>query len=126
MFESDRPAMHGRGHTITVEPHGDGYTVVERTDGRYGTTRAVVATEDAAILLAQSYAATLGAVYTPTPQGWLWDRLMTPAEVATAFRVDTKTVNRWAKRGKLKAIRTLGGHRRYSAEQVAALIGGAL
>lgn len=38
---------------------------------------------------------------------------MTPAEVAAAFRVDTKTVARWAAAGRLPCIRTLGGHRRF-------------
>jgi len=33
--------------------------------------------------------------------------LLTPAEVATMFRVDPKTVTRWAKAGKLTSIRTL-------------------
>ena len=37
--------------------------------------------------------------------------LLTPAEVAALFRVDPKTVTRWAKAGKLTSIRTLGGHR---------------
>ncbi len=41
------------------------------------------------------------------------DRLLKPAEVAALFRVDPKTVTRWAKAGKLSAIRTLGGHRRF-------------
>ena len=39
--------------------------------------------------------------------------LLIPAEVASMFRVDPKTVTRWAKVGKLSSIRTLGGHRRY-------------
>jgi len=39
--------------------------------------------------------------------------LLTPAEVAAMFRVDPKTVTRWAKAGKLSSVRTLGGHRRY-------------
>jgi excisionase family DNA binding protein len=46
------------------------------------------------------------------------DALLTPAEVAALFRVDPKTVTRWAKAGKLSSIRTLGGHRRYRAEEV--------
>jgi excisionase family DNA binding protein len=46
--------------------------------------------------------------------------LLTPAEVAAAFRVDPKTVTRWAKSGKLNSIRTLGGHRRYLASEVMA------
>lgn len=46
------------------------------------------------------------------------DALLTPAEVAKKFRVDPKTVTRWAKAGKLSSIRTLGGHRRYRAAEV--------
>lgn len=48
--------------------------------------------------------------------------LLTPAEVATMFRVDPKTVTRWAKAGKLTSIRTLGGHRRYREAEVRALL----
>ncbi|MDX6206991.1 MAG: hypothetical protein QOE76_3142 [Frankiales bacterium] len=50
--------------------------------------------------------------------------LLTPAEVATMFRVDPKTVTRWAKAGKLTSIRTLGGHRRYRESEVRSLLGG--
>ena len=50
--------------------------------------------------------------------------LLTPAEVATMFRVDPKTVTRWAKSGKLTSIRTLGGHRRYRETEVRALLSG--
>ena len=46
------------------------------------------------------------------------DILMTPREVAALFRVDPKTVGRWARDGKLTAIRTLGGHRRFPASEV--------
>ena len=48
--------------------------------------------------------------------------LLTPAEVASLFRVDPKTVTRWAKAGKLTAIRTLGGHRRYRQSEVQSLL----
>jgi len=51
--------------------------------------------------------------------------LLTPAEVATMFRVDPKTVTRWAKAGKLTSIRTLGGHRRYRADEVKRFLEGA-
>jgi excisionase family DNA binding protein len=47
---------------------------------------------------------------------------MTPAEVAALFRVDPKTVTRWADAGKLTAIRTLGGHRRYRQVEVQNLL----
>lgn len=50
--------------------------------------------------------------------------LLTTNEVATIFRVDPKTVARWAKTGKLTFIRTLGGHRRYREVEVRALLAG--
>lgn len=50
------------------------------------------------------------------------DRLLTPAEVAQLFRVHPKTVSRWVSAGKLSAVRTLGGHRRYRASEVYALL----
>lgn len=46
------------------------------------------------------------------------DRLLTPSEVAEKFRVNPKTVTRWARAGKLNAIRTLGGHRRFRESEV--------
>ena len=50
------------------------------------------------------------------------ENLLTPSEVAALFRVDPKTVTRWAKAGKLTSIRTLGGHRRYKESEVRALL----
>ena len=50
------------------------------------------------------------------------ENLLTPAEVAALFRVDPKTVTRWAKAGKLTSIRTLGGHRRYKESEVRTLL----
>jgi excisionase family DNA binding protein len=54
------------------------------------------------------------------------ETLLTPAEVAAMFRVDPKTVTRWAKAGKLSSIRTLGGHRRYRESEVRQLLAGVL
>ena len=48
--------------------------------------------------------------------------LLTPSEVAILFRVDPKTVTRWAKAGKLTSVRTLGGHRRYKESEVKSLL----
>lgn len=50
------------------------------------------------------------------------ETLLTPSEVAEIFRVDPKTVTRWAKAGKLQAVRTLGGHRRYRKSEVLELL----
>lgn len=52
------------------------------------------------------------------------ETLLTPSEVAALFRVDPKTVTRWAKAGKLSSIRTLGGHRRYREAEVRDLLNG--
>ncbi|MCG7320340.1 MULTISPECIES: BldC family transcriptional regulator [Arsenicicoccus] len=52
------------------------------------------------------------------------EKLLTPAEVAELFRVDPKTVTRWAKAGKLNSIRTLGGHRRYRESEIRQLLDG--
>jgi excisionase family DNA binding protein len=54
------------------------------------------------------------------------EALLTPSEVATLFRVDPRTVTRWAKAGKLTSIRTLGGHRRYRASEVRSLFEGSI
>lgn len=52
------------------------------------------------------------------------DRLMTPSEVAAVFRVDPKTVTRWAAAGRLPHIKTPGGHCRFRESDVRALLGG--
>jgi excisionase family DNA binding protein len=53
------------------------------------------------------------------------EKLLTPSEVAAIFRVDPKTVTRWAKVGKLSSIRTLGGHRRFRDAEVKMLLASA-
>ena len=51
-----------------------------------------------------------------------FDELLRPSDVAEMFGVDVKTVSRWANTGRLGFVRTLGGHRRYPAEEVRALL----
>ena len=49
----------------------------------------------------------------------------TPTDVARAFKVDTKTVNRWAHRGLIPGdamFRTPGGHFRFYADQMRELM----
>lgn len=50
------------------------------------------------------------------------DPLLTPGEVARLFRVDPKTVTRWAQDGRLASVRTPGGHRRFYQSVVYALL----
>ena len=46
------------------------------------------------------------------------NELLTPGEVAVMFRVNPKTVTRWARAGRISAVRTLGGHRRFRASEI--------
>lgn len=48
--------------------------------------------------------------------------VLTPSEVAAIFRVDPKTVSRWAQQGTLACFFTPGGHRRYRRADVEALL----
>jgi excisionase family DNA binding protein len=59
-----------------------------------------------------------------TPNGT--PQLLAPREVAALFRVDPKTVTRWAEQGRLTTVRTLGGHRRFRADEVYALLRGSM
>src|SRR6059058_1789268 len=91
-------------------PSGTGFAY----NGRFGriTTRGVVS------------GASAGGVSMVVREREDVEKLLTPAEVAARFRVDPKTVKRWAKAGKLSSIRTLGGHRRYRATEVMSLLEG--
>lgn len=52
------------------------------------------------------------------------DPLLTPGEVAALFRVDPKSVARWAQAGRIGSIKTPGGHRRFRESEVRALLEG--
>jgi excisionase family DNA binding protein len=49
--------------------------------------------------------------------------LLTPAEVAALFRVDPKTIAGWERSGRLAAVRTPGGHRRYPLTVIEEVLG---
>jgi excisionase family DNA binding protein len=50
------------------------------------------------------------------------DRLLKPAEVAEIFRVDPKTVSRWAEDGRIARVKTPGGHNRFRESDVRGLL----
>jgi excisionase family DNA binding protein len=56
------------------------------------------------------------------PQNSEHEELLTPSEVAAMFRVNPKTVTRWARSGKISAIRTLGGHRRFRKSEITRIL----
>jgi excisionase family DNA binding protein len=69
----------------------------------------------------------IGRSFVEVPRGGVvdtGDRLLTPGEVAALFRVDPKTVTRWAAAGRIGSIRTPGGHRRFRESEVRALLEG--
>jgi excisionase family DNA binding protein len=47
--------------------------------------------------------------------------LLTTREAAGVLHVSSRTVTRWADRGRLRSLRTLGGHRRYFEPDVLTL-----
>jgi excisionase family DNA binding protein len=61
----------------------------------------------------------------PTPVPRENDPLLTPGEVAALFRVDPKTVTRWAAASppRIRSVRTPGGHRRFRESEVKRLLG---
>jgi excisionase family DNA binding protein len=59
---------------------------------------------------------------TVSPQAPASERLLTPGEVASLFRVDPKTVTRWASAGRIGSIRTPGGHRRFRESEVRSML----
>lgn len=50
------------------------------------------------------------------------DDYITPGEAARRLHVSPKTINRWANEGRIACIVTLGGHRRFRREDVAAAL----
>ena len=54
--------------------------------------------------------------------GSLGGRLLRTREVAMLFEVSERAVTDWATKGRIPSIRTPGGHRRYPADAVAALL----
>lgn len=59
-----------------------------------------------------------GAMTRPAREGRDWLRV---GEVARILHVSPRTVTRWADEGKIPIVRTLGGHRRFSAAEIADL-----
>jgi len=54
------------------------------------------------------------------------DELLSTAEVGRMFRVNPKTVTRWARTGKITAVRTLGGHLRFYRSEITRAVDAAL
>jgi excisionase family DNA binding protein len=59
----------------------------------------------------------------PRPADADGDQMLTPREVAALFRVDPKTVTRWAAAGRISRVRTPGGHSRFRESEIRALLG---
>ena len=58
------------------------------------------------------------------PGPGMYPQLLTPGEVAHIFRVTRAQVTRWANAGKIRSVRTIGGHRRYYEDEVRGLLNG--
>ncbi len=119
------------GRTVTAEDSAGTIYLVRRVDGEFEGVHAVTGDVEAAgVALADRHDAvfmTTAVIEEPKQKALPnFESLLTPGEVAGLFDVDPRTVTRWAVEGRLDAVRTLGGHRRYSEAQVRALlVGGA-
>jgi excisionase family DNA binding protein len=71
--------------------------------------------------LRKRIARTLYAEQHPDRPDWIDEQLLRPGQVAALFQVSRRTISDWARAGKLDAIITPGGHRRFRAKQVRAL-----
>jgi excisionase family DNA binding protein len=69
-------------------------------------------TRDRAALLAELF----GNDDNSTPQ------FLRTSDVAALFQVSERTVAEWARRGRIPAVRTPGGHRRYPAAEIRSLL----
>ena len=49
-------------------------------------------------------------------------RLLRTREVAVLFQVSERAVTDWARKGRIPSVRTPGGHRRYPADDIRALL----
>ena len=72
--------------------------------------------------LRKRIARTLYAEQHPERPDWIDEQLLRPGQVAALFQVSRRTISDWARAGKLDAIITPGGHRRFRATQVRALL----
>ena len=45
-------------------------------------------------------------------------KLYSTADIARLLSIDTSTVKRWADSGRLQCYKTIGGHRRFSTQQI--------
>jgi predicted DNA-binding transcriptional regulator AlpA len=53
------------------------------------------------------------------------DPILSTADVARLFKVDGKTIARWAQAGQLpEGFRTMGGHRRWYESEILAIVPG--
>ena len=49
-------------------------------------------------------------------------KLVSIGKISKLFGVSGETIRRWSELGKIKCVKTLGGHRRYDLEEVKKLL----
>jgi excisionase family DNA binding protein len=66
--------------------------------------------------------ALLGLLFGTEVPSVLEGQMLRTSDVAALFEVSERTVSEWAKNGRIPSVRTPGGHRRYPAEGIRALL----
>ena len=64
----------------------------------------------------------LGVLFGSNVPHVLEGQLLRTSDVAALFQVSERTVSEWAKRGQIPSVRTPGGHRRFPAKGIRALL----
>jgi excisionase family DNA binding protein len=64
----------------------------------------------------------LGVLFGTDVPAVLEGQLLRTSDVALLFEVSERTVSEWAKKGQIPSVRTPGGHRRYPADGIKALL----
>jgi excisionase family DNA binding protein len=64
----------------------------------------------------------LGVLFGSEVPSVLEGQLLRTSDVALLFEVSERTVSEWAKKGQIPSVRTPGGHRRYPADGIKALL----
>jgi len=64
----------------------------------------------------------LGVLFGAEVPAVLEGQLLRTSDVALLFEVSERTVSEWAKKGQIPSVRTPGGHRRYPADGIKALL----
>lgn len=123
-FLHDCPSFGAYDRNVLLPPGGPSGTLLSAaTGGVAADHRGAGTIEEAGVDRVRSREALLEDLAgSEDAVGSLRGRLLRTREVALLFQVSERAVTDWARRGRIPSVRTPGGHRRYPADEVWALL----